>query len=300
MTICKETNCKIRASYGNFTKKSIYCLIHKSLDMFNVVSKTCLHENCTTRPTFGIEKGKATHCSSHKINEMFNVKDKTCLYENCTTRPNFGIEKGKATHCFKHKINTMFDVISKTCLQENCKKQPTFGLNEKQPTHCLTHKTNEMFDVINLKCTSCGLFQVKKINKYLCSYCNPNKQEKTKRKEIIIKELLEKQNLTFTHDKQISNDCCIKYRTDFLFDCKNYFIILEVDENAHNGYPKECEIIRMNNLASGLGLPTLFIRYNPDKTGIKQKEKHFELLNTLKANLNFPLLVYPTPIYLFY
>jgi hypothetical protein len=112
--------------------------------------------------------------------------------------------------------------------------------------------------------------------------------------------LKNKNNLKFIHDKQIKNDCCLKYRPDFLFDCDTYFVILEVDEDAHESYAQECEIIRMNNITIGLGLPTLFIRYNPDKVGIKKKEKHFELLKTLKEKINLQKLHDPSPIYLFY
>jgi hypothetical protein len=30
------------------------------------------------------------------------------------------------------------------------------------------------------------------------------------------------------NDKTFQNDCCLKYRPDFLFDCGSYFLILEV------------------------------------------------------------------------
>jgi hypothetical protein len=75
---------------------------------------------------------------------------------------------------------------------------------------------------------------------------------------------------------------------------------LEVDEDAHSGYDKECEIIRMNNICSGLGLPTLFIRYNPDKKGIEVIEKHQTLMEILDKNLNNDFLEDPTPIYVYY
>ncbi len=56
----------------------------------------------------------------------------------------------------------------------------------------------------------------------------------------------------------------------------------------------------MNNISSGLGLPTLFIRYNPDLKGIPKKTKHTKLLEVLLSNLNLELLEDPSPIYLFY
>jgi hypothetical protein len=120
------------------------------------------------------------------------------------------------------------------------------------------------------------------------------------KKEHKVKTLLEEKNFEFAHNKQINNDCCLKYRPDFLFDCCSYFVVLEVDENAHKDYDKDCEIVRMNNISTGLGLPTLFIRYNPDLPGVKCKKKHRILIETLNKHLNKDVLEDPTPIYLFY
>ena len=157
-----------------------------------------------------------------------------------------------------------------------------------------------MFDVKNKKCISCGLFQVNINTNYLCGYCNPNKSTGVKTKENIIRDILLEKNYNFIHNKQFTNECCLKYRPDFLFDCKTYFLVLEVDEGAHKHYPQDCEIIRMNNIATGLGLPTLFIRYNPDKPFIKNDDKYKKLLDTLDKYLDMELLEDPTPIYLYY
>ena len=63
---------------------------------------------------------------------------------------------------------------------------------------------------------------------------------------------------------------------------------------------KDCEIIRMNNIASGLGLPTKFIRYNPDKKGVRIDKKEEILLKTLKENMNKDYLENLETVYLFY
>ncbi len=119
-------------------------------------------------------------------------------------------------------------------------------------------------------------------------------------KELAIKILLENNNIKFIHDKQISNECCLKYRPDFLIDCNSYYIILEVDEDAHTQYDKDCEIIRMNNIITSIGLPTKFLRYNPDKKKISKKVKEELLIKTLKENMNKEFLEDLQPIYLFY
>ena len=114
----------------------------------------------------------------------------------------------------------------------------------------------------------------------LCSYCNPSIGQKTKENEI--KKLLEENNYDFSHDKHCSAGwSCSKYRPDFLFDREYYYVIIEVDENAHKNYDQDCEKIRMNNIVDNLGLPVMFIRYNPDNRGVPKKECHKRLLETL-------------------
>ena len=194
----------------------------------------------------------------------------------------------------------MINVRDKICLEDNCNIHPYYGNIGEKAIYCAKHKKENMIDVKSILCKSCGLFQVKKQTNYLCSYCNPDKSQKTLRKEIVIKELLHENEYTFIHNKQFENECCLKYRPDFLFNCGTYYLILEVDEDAHSGYANECEVIRMNNISSGLGLPTLFIRYNPDLKGISKKTKHIKLLDVLSFNLNLELLEDPSPIYLFY
>jgi hypothetical protein len=132
----------------------------------------------------------------------------------------------------------------------------------------------------------------------LCSYCSPT-QRQTK-KEDIVKKLLEQQNYQFVHDKQIGNGSCVKYRPDFLFDCGTYFVVLECDEYSHKHYEQICEISRMNNIFYGLGLPTLFIRYNPDLKEVSRKIKHKKLLETLEDCLYKENIPQIEPIYLFY
>jgi hypothetical protein len=73
-----------------------------------------------------------------------------------------------------------------------------------------------------------------------------------------------------------------------------------VDENAHRSYDQECEIIRMNNISSAIGLPVKFVRYNPDNKNYTKKEKEKLLLETIKNNSKFEYIEDISPIYLFY
>jgi hypothetical protein len=133
-------------------------------------------------------------------------------------------------------------------------------------------------------CKSCRLFLVKKKTNYLCSYCNPEKSKRQKTKEICLKTFLEENNYKFIYNKKCNLDnSCQTYYPDFLIDCNTFFLIIECDENAHNSYNTECEKIRENNICYALGLPCVFIRYNPDKKGIKMKIKE----KILKSYIDF-------------
>jgi hypothetical protein len=200
-------------------------------------------------------------------------------------------------------MDTMEDIVNKRCDFLECKSQPVFGLlGSKTATKCGSHKSDDMVDVRHKKCTDCGLlFRADKPTNYLCGYCRPQSVVRVK-KEAVVKELLEEKlpDFKFIHNKQFNNECCLKYRPDFLFDRGSYFLIAECDENGHEGYDKECEIVRMNAISFGLGLPTKFIRYNPDLKGVSTKVKHQKLIETLNIWLKMDFLEDPSPLYLFY
>jgi len=55
-----------------------------------------------------------------------------------------------------------------------------------------------------------------------------------------------------------------------LYDTGTHIVVVEVDEYKHTGY-KSCEIVRMKNIQFDYGLPTIFLRYNPDNFTISGK-----------------------------
>jgi hypothetical protein len=152
----------------------------------------------------------------------------------------------------------------------------------------------------NMKCRSCKLFQTNYVNNYLCSYCNPNKSTRLKTKELKVKKFLEENNYTFIHNKKCNLDnSCQTYYPDFLIDNGAFFIIIECDENAHSSYDKICEVIRENNICYALGLPCIFIRYNPDLKGVKNKVKEKILKSYIEYYKNL-LICNNDKVYLFY
>jgi hypothetical protein len=62
---------------------------------------------------------------------------------------------------------------------------------------------------------------------------------------------------------------CGRERPDFLFEAASHCVVVEVDENQHKSRACECEQTRMVNISQSLGLPTIFLRYNPDRYKVK-------------------------------
>ena len=150
-------------------------------------------------------------------------------------------------------------------------------------------------------CHGCRLYQVNKKTNYLCSYCSPITNKRLKTKEMKVKKFLEKYyNITYNKNCRL-NDTCNIYYPDFLIECNSYFIVIECDEYAHNSYDYSCERIRENNITYNLGLPCVFIRYNPDKKGVPSKTKEIILKSTIDyyKNLN-PSDIFNFTDYLFY
>jgi hypothetical protein len=269
--------------------------------MQNVNSRKCLHDECNTVAIFHYEGNKTgIYCQDHALPKMINVQDIRCEFSGCNVLARFndsGETKGR--FCSEHKQKNMENVRNTRCAFDGCKTIPSCNYEGEKPLYCGQHKLDGMICVCwRRMCDGCGLFQVEKHNNYLCSYCNPSSRRKTK--ELDIKKLLEDNNVQFIHDKVVQNMCCLRYRPDFVIDCNTFFIVIEVDEDAHRHYEQECEVIRMNNIAHSLGLPTKFIRYNPDKRDIMKSEKQKKLLDTVKTLMEQELCEDPTPIYLFY
>lgn len=123
-------------------------------------------------------------------------------------------------------------------------------------------------------CISCRLYQVKSDTNHLCVVCDPNRIAGQKTKELTLKTWLENNNYEFIHNKKCNlNNTCKTYYPDFLIDCNTFFLIIECDEYYHSSYPYDCERIRENNICFTLGLPCVFIRYNPDDKKINEKSK---------------------------
>ncbi len=137
------------------------------------------------------------------------------------------------------------------------------------------------------KCPSCGLF---KTNGKLCEYCIPTTINKIYQKQYVkskeydvVNYLKANLNEEFIHNRSVGAECTGTHLyPDILFKRDKYNVIIEIDEHAHRGASYQCDEKRMFDVVAKLGLPTIFIRYNPDN---KRSDKEL-LLKCVKFYLS--------------
>jgi hypothetical protein len=311
---CANPGCETKPTFGLQGGKPQYCIIHKNIDMIDVLNKKCAHKGCDSNPTFGLPGEKRQYCVAHKTNNMCDVMSKKCINKGCDRCPVFGLLGEKPLYCSSHKNSEMVDVKHKHCA---CGTRAKFGIPAKEPTACAQHKeigmiseprkrcsmckntgthekdkhrfceTHAPANSTNLaikECTSCHLPDI--LTNGLCPTCDPVTIAKAKHeKELAVKAVLDINNLKYeSHDRMVDKGECFKYRPDFVFDAGTHIVVLEVDENQHKSYACDCEQQRMVNISQSFGMPTMFIRYNPDaftgphgkpsRISKTQREKH--------------------------
>jgi ferredoxin-like protein FixX len=253
----------------------LYCYDHKKENMINVNSKTCLE--CDTRPTFNL-KGKTVglYCYDHKKENMINVKIKTCL--ECDTQKYYGIPGNSPTMCAKHKKAGMIINPKSTCINKKCKEIAIYALNQKKAIHCEAHKEEGEINIIEKNCKTCNLPNILNGNSE-CTYCDPKHFNHFRLgKQLQVKHWLDANEFKYdSYDSAVNyTECGYRERPDFQFEAYNGCckVILEVDEDIHRGRQESCECARMVNISQANCLPTLFIRYNPDKFKVNKKKKN--------------------------
>ncbi len=213
----------------------------------------------------------------------FAVTHPHCDFEDCQTRPHYGLPGLKQTRCALHKAVGMIKYSRRICNIEGCKDIALFG----DTTHlrCEKHKLHKDNNFIERECISCKyLYILNEDNKcYNCSEYKNYYQRIFLQKQKRIKSLVEMNYKILYYDKVIDASCNLK-RPDIVIDCDSYFLIIEVDENQHNRYQKECEEPRMNMITQSLGMPTFWIRYNPDDYKDENNIKS-DITNSERENL---------------
>ena len=239
-------------------------------------------------------------------------------YKNNTTKMKWKCNKGhiwKTTFQIIKNLNSWCPSCSgcKKLTLQDCKKyaQKREGkCLEKIYKNCTTkmkwrcsqgHEWKSCFaNIKNLKrwcphCQKCPKCMLWKTNGRICRYCKSPAQNRLyrKSKEFATIQYLKK-NLP-DHDfiddgKSIGNHCHKKDKNeknghlypDVRIEFNHYNLIIEIDEFEHRGASYKCDEQRMYNIIANMGIPCVFIRYNPDN---KKSNLEF-LLQTVKKYLD--------------
>ena len=341
--VCEYVGCLKFPSFGTKGGRKQYCAAHASSTMVDVVSTRCQFLGCDVRPIFKASDGTGNFCKAHAPPDMIGFRSVRCEFLGCMKAPSFGTKGEQAKFCKSHASADLVDVSHihcaccpvrahynlpgnreafcakhkppgailnprRICKTARCRQAATHGVNRKM-THCEDHAVEGEMDYVQRTCASCGLIGLLNADKRCC-YCDPAQSQRIRlAKQNRIQNVLEAHTYPIVSvDRMIERGVCVKYRPDFLMDALTHFVVLEVDENQHSGYPCECESVRMFNIAQALALPTIFIRYNPDEFRIgskKQDVKEADRWRRLHQVLQWALYdVVETPFvsarYLFY
>ena len=187
------------------------------------------------------------------------------------------IEKAKEVHNDKYDYSKVEYKNNKTKVIIICKEHGEFN---KQPANFILGQSCP-------KCNYCPKCKLWRTFGKLCQYCKPNnklyKKAYEKSKELVVVKYLREKlpDYDFIHNRSIGSHCTKDEKEnsnghlfpDIRFDCDFYHLIVEVDEHKHRGADYKCDKQRMYDIIAKLGLPCIFIRYNPDS-----KESNKEIL----------------------
>ncbi len=295
---CEYTDCK-KQSYFNFPneKGSRFCSKHKLNGMI-LSFGSCEIETCTTQASFNFPNEKGSkYCSKHKLDGMVITTSYICEDELCNIIASFNFPNEKGSRfCSNHKLDGMVTTTSYICEDELCNIIASFNLsNETIPRFCSKHKLDRMVTMTNKMCCVCNMVSARPHYKNHCYGCYSFKYpddpavRNHKTKENAIMSEIAKVFPDIILDKIIDGGCS-KRRPDGMIDLVSHVIIVEVDENQHNGYDKECENRRIMELSQDLShRPIVFIRINPDGYILNNKKQKgaftlTKITGTLKVN----------------
>jgi len=203
------------------------------------------------------------------------------------------------------------------CAVPDCKQVCTHGIH--RPERCDAHKTDVDRDLVLHRCVVCNLPAVLDATK-CCPGCTKRGTRVRLYRQRQVKHALEAEwrahhptaltsstssssSFSSATPAQIqgteSNMClpladvydrvafpdgtsCGLERPDFTWNCGTHYVFLEVDERQHKDRLCECEQARMVNVTQGMGLPCLWVRFNPDEyTGPQSRWRERERLDYL-------------------
>lgn len=256
--------CKLRPYFGEKgTNHSHFCSTHKLDKMEDICHKLC--DKCHKHsPSYGAVGAKVPiRCSDCCDDDMVELKHEQCHVCNKASAL-YGIPGYKATHCSTHKEAGEITSPTKKCITTGCQLTAIYG--KKDTAHCEDHHEEGEIDLVQRKCVGCNLINIVDA-KGFCTSCNPvviarvRLAHQTKACEFFDYNKMKYE----IYDHTIDHGICGLERPDFVFDGVYHKIVVEIDERQHQSYTCECEQKRMINISQSLGMPTIFLRFNPDK-----------------------------------
>ena len=201
---------------------------------------------------------------------MVDVKTRRCEHYDCGAfNPNYGLPGHQATRCHTHRKEGDILGPRSKCKHPDCGGDlAIYGVIGKKPEACERHKVDDMHNLVERKCKSCGLPEVLDHNDR-CNACDPVTFRRMRlRKQKAVSDFLKARDFKFVEDRQLEDAavCNLRTRPDFRFpSCPMHNLMGELDEHQHYDRDRNCEQIRMVNLSQASGLPSVFIRLNPDR-----------------------------------
>ena len=302
---CEHIGCTKRPYFGIPGGKPMRCKIHADDNMKNISSKRCEHMGCNKFPAYGISVGRPLRCKMH-AGDMENVIHKRCEHPGCTKQPVYGIPGDRPTKCQTHATDGMRNIVSKQCNHLGCTKQPVYGIPGDRPTRCKTHADDDMEDIMNRRCPGYGGFECPVIcrlmdGKDYCLSCDPdqNRHAIKKKDEYAFFKFLNKHNILVTAQQYRVDYKCVKTSKSHAFIdgvivTPTVVILLEVDENGHQHYDKECDKARTQWVSEEILLAypkheLAWVRVNPTSESKKVRSARFlEVVVSIQELLKTP------------
>ena len=217
----------------------------------------------------------------------------------------------------------MLRYSNRRCRITGCHEIAIFG-TIRQQLHCEAHAVAGEVNIVERKCVSCGLLNIINPVSHMCGYCDTSFKAKrpVKWKELDMKACLQAAGHAFAHDRAVASDCNLRDRPDFVLDVGHSLVVVENDEHQHRdrmcavtcGCPAgqvhcQCQQARMIDMGQAMGLPQVWIRYNPDAykastgargtVGVARRKQRLLALIAHLAAREAPM-AYTSVIYVFY
>jgi hypothetical protein len=308
---CSEPGCT-KHPHFNFPDEigGVKCGDHKEDGMIDVKHIRCSEPGCSKRPNFNYSNQIIPDkCFDHKKPTMMDITHKLCSEPNCLIRATYGRINGPKEHCDAHRNANEYKRNHPKCATLGCTNDPMYtDKGDNYPRRCEGHRLPQDKNVIERPCAKCQLPNYINETTLMCNACSDffiKKRDKVKEQRVVT--LIESNGFKpESTDRKVEGGCTL-YRPDILLDFQLFETDVEIDENQHDSYPPECEIIRMIMLHQDFGgKPVVFLRFNPDTyqspvkcVDYKGRERILlDLLNSFRnvKEIKYPLLV----CYLFY